>query len=281
MKLILLIASIVLAVLVVVAVRALARQIAAIEAAVSVFHPRELTPYELAYLEGDAWDTAFTAIAIQVEAGMLRLSRDGRIHLVRSHREPRDPLDEQVLQLVAGHPAGLDAHLLRDKVWLGPYMDILRRRLVDDGLLRPPGFFRLVDRWLTTVAALGWTAAAVALGVLWAALTTRVTPLSVLTTCVLATVMLTALIAWNRYERKTRQRCRTPAGEEILEAAKRDNPRDTAEGPVAMALYGLRRDELYYALLDLRRPSSPRGTGASGGGGGGDGGGCGGGCGGP
>ncbi|MEO3798486.1 hypothetical protein [Nonomuraea sp. B1E8] len=131
---------------------------------------------------------------------------------------------------------------------------------------------------------LGWTAAAVTVGVVWAALATGVTPLLVPTLCVLGAVMLTALIAWNHYDYQPWRRFVTPAGEDILEAAVRDNPRNTAEGPVAIALYGSRREELKTVLgLRPRYEYSYYNTRASGGGGcgsGGDGGGGGGGCGG-
>ncbi|MEO3891640.1 hypothetical protein [Nonomuraea sp. B5E05] len=66
---------------------------------------------------------------------------------------------------------------------------------------------------------LGWTAAAVTVGVVWAALATGVTPLVVPTLCVLRAVMLTALIAWNHYNYQPWWRFVTPAGEDIHRAA--------------------------------------------------------------
>ncbi|MGP3933533.1 hypothetical protein [Nonomuraea sp. KM88] len=74
-------------------------------------------------------------------------------------------------------------------------------------LLHPPACFHPIDR------RVAWTAAAVALGALWAALATGATPLPVLTLCVLAAVTLTALIAWNRYNYGPWSRLATPAGE--------------------------------------------------------------------
>ncbi|MFC4012105.1 hypothetical protein ACFOY2_33060 [Nonomuraea purpurea] len=232
MHLALLIASIVLAVLVVVIFRSLGREVAVLKAGVPVFQPRELTPYELAYLANGAWHTAFAVIATQVAAQTLRASRDGRVHEVRSGREPSDPLDEQVLQLVAGHPGGRDTYQVREELFHGPYLELLGRRLTD--------------------------------------------PL-VLAACVLAVALLTVLITSFKYDDWRLQRP-TPAGQHVLESARKDNPPQAAQGPVAIALYDQR--ELYEALYgppptSYRRPGS-RGSGDAPGGGG-----CGGGCGGP
>ncbi|NRQ33905.1 TIGR04222 domain-containing membrane protein [Nonomuraea sp. NN258] len=276
MNVIALIASLVLAVLVVFAVRSLARRVAAIEAAVPVFRTRELTPYELAYLQGGQRRTALAAIGILVEAGRLRLSRDGRIHPVRSRHEPGDPIEEHFLRLVAGAPAGLEARHLERELYSGSYTDDLEHRLIENGLLYQTGSLHTMDRWLWIVGALGWVATAAAGSVLWAALTTSMTTQSVLTLGILAVVVLTALIAWAHQEKKRFRHC-TPAGDEALEALMRDNPWDTAKGPITIALHGP-SDDIRDAILGPRPASRPNR--AASGGSGCNAGGCGGGCGG-
>ncbi|MBF8185579.1 TIGR04222 domain-containing membrane protein [Nonomuraea sp. K274] len=285
MDLILLIVSIVLAVLVVVTVRSLRRELAAAAAAVAGFEPRELTPYELAYLDGGKRSAAITAIAVLAEAGMVRMTREGRMYPVRSEVKPRDSLERQVLSFVSGYRSGLTGEELRKEMEGTPHMFSLDRRLIEIGMLRPRDAFARADRRLDILSVLTWTAVTGMVGVVWTALVMRVTLLSAFAVCVLAMVILAARIAIRWYEPRTWPRRLTPAGQASLEAAKRDNPRYAAEGPAAIALYGPVDRALADEMSGARRRNRWGGGGYGGGGCGGGsascgGGGCGGGCGG-
>ncbi|WP_188192584.1 TIGR04222 domain-containing membrane protein [Nonomuraea sp. SYSU D8015] len=237
MELILLIVSVALAALSYAAASAIKHEHAALRAAAPASRPRALGHYELAYLAGGPDRAAGTAIALLAESGHLRVSRGGRVHQVHAGAVSHDPLEEAVLGVIASR-SGLPAVALRIETTRTLAMDALKRRLTELGLLHPDDAFTRAGRLSGLLRAL--SVAAFACGVLAAVtmLVLNVTLLPSLALVVLALTGLGGLVAIIRHRNAAMVRL-TPSGRETIEAARRDNPLGAAEGPVAVALYGL------------------------------------------
>ncbi|MGP3957483.1 TIGR04222 domain-containing membrane protein [Nonomuraea sp. 3N208] len=258
MDLILLIVSVALAALALATSSAIRREHAAARETPTGPRLRELGHYELAYLTGGPYRVADTAIAQLAESGGLRVSRGGRVHQVHSSVVSREPVEEAVLGVVASR-SGLPVSALRIETTRTLAMDALGRHLEGLGLVQADDALVRAGRLSVRLRALSGVAFAgfVVVGVL--VLIQGVSLLSSLALALLAvTGVMAAIDVW-RHRRAARVLL-TPSGQETLDAAKRDNPRGTAEGPVAIALYGLGevRDPALQVELAERRDRPER-----------------------
>ncbi|WP_327588782.1 TIGR04222 domain-containing membrane protein [Nonomuraea sp. NBC_00507] len=260
MDLILLIVSVALAALTLTIASTIKREHAAAREADTGLRLRELGHYELAYLAGGAYRVADTAVALLAEAGDLRVSRGGRVHQVHSSVVSREPIEEAVLGVVASR-SGLPVSALRIETTRTLAMDALDRHLeglglvlADDALARA-GRLSVRLQALSGVAFAGFVVGAALILIQGASLLS-----SLALTLLVVTGVMAAIYVW-RHRRITRVTL-TPSGQEMLEAARRDNPRGTAEGALAIALYGLgevRDPDLQVELAERRdRPERAR-----------------------
>lgn len=239
MDLILLIVSVVLAALALATGSAIKREHAAARAAGTASRPRELGHYELAYLAGGQVRVADTAIALLAEAGDLRVARGGSVHRVHAGVFSREPIEDAVLGIVAAS-SGLPVIVLRIETIRTLAMDALKRRLTELRLLHPDDAFARAGKLAACLGAL--SVAALAAFVV-AAVTVVLEGVSLLWSFALVVPVVTvagAAAEIRRHKRAARATL-TPSGEETLDAARRGTPRGLAEGPVAIALYGLSR----------------------------------------
>ncbi|MGP3913988.1 TIGR04222 domain-containing membrane protein [Nonomuraea sp. 10N515B] len=278
MDLILLVVSVALAALTVTIASTIKRAHAAAREADRGLRLRELGHYELAYLAGGAYRVADTAVALLAEAGDLRVSRGGRVHQVHSSVVSREPIEEAVLGVVASR-SGLPVSALRIETTRTLAMDALDRHLEGLGLVLADDALARASRLSVRLQALSGAAFA---GFVVGAVLILIQGASLLSWLALTLLVVTGVMAaidvW-RHRRITRVTL-TPSGQETLEAARRDNPRGTAEGALAIALYGLGevRDpdlQVELAMSTGRRRRRGGGAyvaggGASWGGGGGD-----------
>ncbi|MGI5286889.1 TIGR04222 domain-containing membrane protein [Nonomuraea polychroma] len=237
MDLILLIVSVALAALALTTASAVKRQHAAAREAGTGRRLRELGHYELAYLAGGAYRVTDTAIALLAEAGDLRVSRGGRVHRVHSSVVSREPIEEAVLGVVASR-SGLPVSAVRVETTRTLAMGALDRHLGGLGLVLADDLLARAGRLSVRLRALSGVAFA---GFVVGAVLVAIQGVSLLSSLALALLAVTGVMAaidvW-RHRRVTRITL-TPSGQETLDAALRDNPRGTAEGPLAIALYGL------------------------------------------
>ncbi|TMR08465.1 TIGR04222 domain-containing membrane protein [Nonomuraea turkmeniaca] len=236
MDLILLIVSVALAALALSTATALKREHAAARQADTGPRLRELGHYELAYLAGGAYQVAETAIALLAGSGDLRVSRGGRVHQVHSSVVSREPIEEAVLGVVASR-SGLPVSALRIETTRTLAMDALDRHLEGLGLIQADDALVRAGRLSARLRTLSGMAFAFVAGAVLV-LIQGVSLLAALAPALLAVTGLMAAIDVRRHRRAARVTL-TPSGQETLDVARRDNPRGTAEGPVAIALYGL------------------------------------------
>ncbi|WP_246555831.1 TIGR04222 domain-containing membrane protein [Nonomuraea jabiensis] len=277
MGLIMLTCSAALVPLVVATAIALGRELAAVHAAVSGFRPRELGPYELAYLDGGMRNAVDTVIAELARTGRIRVSRGGRVHRVRPASTPSDPLEKQVLRFVNSRygTAMVDVkHVTSVTV-----MDAIGHRLVEMGMIYRVDAFDRAHRWFDILSVLFWTGFMGILVMLFTMLAMNLPwELPMLAVGIIVITLTIARIALWRYGRRLGVTC-TPAGQETLNAARRNTPRGAAGGTAAIALYGLgqlNNPELEAEISGRRnKRTGSYGSGGGGCGGGSVGGGCG------
>ncbi|MET8869764.1 TIGR04222 domain-containing membrane protein [Nonomuraea sp. NPDC004580] len=215
---------------------------------------RTVDRYELAYLAGGPLRAAETAIALLVSSGAVRLGSGGRIYKVKRGPAGEESVENVVINLVVGR-SGRNVTALKSEVAGSIAVDAVRRRLAEDGLVvGDDGVWRL-RAWARRLQV---TAVAAVMGAAFAGVGLSVEPgsyalLALLVfggTAVAAGIML-------RGHRRSLAAALTPAGQEVLDAARRAANAD--DEATSIALHGtaaLRDDTLRKELRrQARRPA--------------------------
>jgi uncharacterized protein (TIGR04222 family) len=106
---------------------------------------RGLDHYDLAYLAGGPHRVANTALALLAEAGVIRVSRGGRVHHVSAGAGSRNPVDDVALSVVADR-SGLPVIALRREIARSLAVDAIKQHLTGRGLILPDDAFTTVNR---------------------------------------------------------------------------------------------------------------------------------------
>ncbi|MEV4803594.1 TIGR04222 domain-containing membrane protein [Nonomuraea sp. NPDC049421] len=211
---------------------------------------RTVDRYELAYLAGGPVRAAETAVALLVSSGAVRLGSGGRIYKVKRGPAGEESVENVVINLVVGR-SGRNVAVLKSEVAGSIAVDAIRRRLAEDGLVVGDGGVWRLRAWARRLLV---TAVAAVIGAAFAGVGLSVEPrsyalLALLVfggTAVAAGIML-------RGHRRSMAAALTPAGQEVLDAARRAANAD--DEATSIALHGtaaLRDDTL---RKELRRQS--------------------------